>query len=163
MIFNLEKNNNRNLVDVGDLKSYFLKSMITCSNLDRKTVASVVAVFDYLEKVFTEKQPKSGTVYPISILDAFLNKEMKRVLKKNQSLDKKKKEAVLGLDDEAEILLPHFTSEQIVQLQELIQTQNETIKKAFEEAVKKISINVVAEAPKPKNEPKAKGQASANS
>lgn len=158
MIFNLEKNNNRSLIDIGDLKSYFLKSIITCRQIDRKTVASVVAIFDYLEKVFIEKQPKAGTVYPIVIQEAFLNKELKRVLKKNQSLDKKKGE-VLGLDEEAEILLPHFTEEQIAQLQSLIQAQNEAIKRTFEESVKKITVNVIAEPANPKKEPeKAKEQ-----
>lgn len=156
MIFNLEKQNNRNLVDIGDLKSYFLKAMITCNALDRKTVASVVAVFDYLEKIFTEKQPKTGTVYPIGIQDAFLIKEMNRILKKNAVLDKKKKDSVLGLDDETEIQLPHFTEEQMNQLNELFISQNEAIKKAFEEAVKKISINVVNEAPAAKKEAKTR-------
>lgn len=161
MIFNLEKNNNRNLADIGDLKAYFLKSMITCKGLNKKTIAAVIAVLDYLENVFGSRQPKSGTVYPIAIQDVFLNKEIKRILKKNSKLDKKKSDQV-DLDEDASIQYPHFTDEQIQQLQELITNQNNDLKITFEEAVKKISINVVTEPPKAQKEPKTnKSQASA--
>ncbi len=153
MIFNLEKNNNRNLADIGDLKAYFLKSMLTCKGLSKKTIAAVIAVLDYLETVFGAKQPKSGTVYPLIIQDVFINKEIKRILKKNAKLDKKKSDQV-DLDEDANTLYPQFTEDQLNQLQELISSQNEALKMTFEEAVKKISINVVAEPPKAQKEPK---------
>lgn len=150
MIFNLEKNNNRTFGDWGDLEASLLKVSLTNKELDRKTVASVIGLLNYITKVFNEKQPKNNTVYPITIQDAFLNKEINRVLKKNAKLDKKKENSLLGLDDESEVLLPVFTTEQVAQLQELINVQNEALKKIYAEAVKNITINVEAPQQPPK-------------
>ncbi len=152
MIFNLEKNNNRNLLDSGDIESFLMKLTIINRKIDKPTLTAIVALLNYIVRVFNEKQPKEKIVYPLAIPDGFLNKEVKRILKKNKKLSKNNI-AIEGLDTEDDILLPCFTADQLEQLNQIMEAQNEALKKIYEESLKNIKINVTAPA---SNIPKAK-------
>ncbi len=98
-----------------------------------------------LQSKFAEKQPRENTLYEVSISDGIFYKELIRVLKENKKeISKKLGDPLVIMDKESYFEKACFTELQIKQLQEELIKQNTELQKVFEEAVKKIQINVTA-------------------
>lgn len=125
MIFNIEKNANRYLIDTGDVTAYLLNLSATSKFLDKATLASIVAVIGYLTTRFDEAQPKEKNVLQLQVPELFLSKEITRIYKKNQHLSKRSGE-VLDFDDEHKQIEEAQTA-QLLQIHELLTEQKETL------------------------------------
>ena len=145
MKFNVIRIGNRDFVDMGDLNVFLYDLSLKDKHLDKSTLATIVSADNYIKSKFAEKQPRENTLYEVSISDGIFYKELIRVLKENKKeIPKKLGDPLVIMDKEYYIEESCFTVLQIKQLQEELKKQNIELQKVFEEAVKKIQINVTA-------------------
>lgn len=151
MIFNLEKNNNRDMIDKGDLKSCLLM-LSSSTRLHSPTVAVIVKLLDFLSENFNRNQPKDKTVIPTYIVDYNLLHSLNKVYKSNCKLDKKRKKKKIAseelqgiIDLEPKPVDEGFNSKQVNQIKALNQEQNELMQKLLLELAKTIKTPAVKE------------------
>ncbi len=145
MKFNLIRIGNRDFIDLGDLNTFLYDLSLKDNKLDRSTLATIVSADNYIKSKFAEKQPRENTLYEVSIPSGIFYKELDRVHKENKKeLPKKPGDPLFIIDKESYIEESRFTELQIKQIHEELKKQNLELQKVFEEAVKKIQINVTA-------------------
>lgn len=148
MIFNLERKNNRNMLDLGDNISFLLTLTATNKHLDPITVITIIAAYKRIDAEFNKGNPKEGIIEPVKLPQAFLEKEIAKVYNDNLKLRKKKgKEPEAIILNETEEVEQEFNLRQLEQLQSLLKLQNQTIT----EIVKSIVLATI-----PKEEAKKK-------
>ena len=144
MIFNLEKNNNRDMIDKGDLKSCLLM-LSSSTRLHKATIAVIVKLLDFLSENFNRNQPKDKMVIPTYIVDYNLLQSLNKVYKSNCKLDKSRKKKKMAsqelqgiIDLEPKPIDEGFNNKQLNQIKTLVQEQNELIQKLLIEFAKAI-------------------------
>lgn len=153
MILNVLKINNRDFIDVRDLKAALL-IMSSSTKADTPTMAVVVKFIDHINEVFNTNQPRSDIVTPTNVIEYNLFDKLNEVYHQNVKKEKKKKK---GKNDNEELqglvsLEPPmpvddgFTDKQLTQIKKLVQEQNELIQKLLLELAKSVKSPVAAEA-----------------
>ncbi len=169
MIFNLQKNNTRNSIDIGDFRSFCLTLANTSKYLDRPTLAVIVEILDFISKAFDYQHPQNNILQSIEINQYSLKKALRKVYEQNKKLTKKK--STIELEELAPPPNPDditLNAKQLKQIEELLKPLlkevQTTIQTSLLEVAKKIlgSIEKPVE-PAPGPEPgKKKGTASAS-
>lgn len=143
MKFNVIRIGSRDFVDLQDLNASYYNMALTNNGPNRETLATVVSGNNFIASKFAEQQPKEHAVYEVNVADAIFYKEILRVFKENKKrLPKKPGEEVYIVDPETYTVDKNFTEQQLKQLEELLASQSEEIKKIFGDAVAKIKITV---------------------
>ncbi|MCM1557889.1 MAG: hypothetical protein NC087_10260 [Anaeroplasma bactoclasticum] len=163
MIFNLQKNNTRNSIDIGDLRSYCLSLANTSKHLDRPTLAVIVEILDFISKIFDSYHPREREVVCISINEYNLKTTIKKSYKRNQKLSKKK--SVIELEEITPPPNPEdivFNQKQLKQIEELIKAPLKDTKETIQSSLLEVTKKILSSVEKPLEQAKTKkGQASA--
>lgn len=163
MIVNLQKNNTRNSIDIGDFRSYCLSLANTSKHLDRPTLAVMVEILDFISKTFDLYHPREKEVICINVNEHNLNDAIKNSYKKNQKLSKGKQP--LELEDVTPPPNPEdvvFNQKQIKQIEEAIKTPIKDAQTLIQNALLEVTKKILSSVEKPAEEIKTKkGQASA--
>lgn len=140
MKFNVIRIGNRDFIDLGDSKSFYLDLSMSNKKSDKPTLATVISANNFIQAKFSELQPQERTIYEVSIPDGLFYKEIKRISKLNKKrLKKASEDELTTIDTESYLTEQQFSETQLNQLQELLKVQN----KDFVEAVKNnIKINI---------------------
>lgn len=163
MIFNLQKNNTRNSIDINDYKGYVLYLLNTTKHLDRPTLAVVAETLSYISKVFDSMHPREKEVYYMPINEYNLTRQLRKVYRKNLKLSKKKHplefEEITPPPNPEDVV---FNQKQLKQLEESIKAPLNATEIAIQGALLEVTKKILASLEKPAEKPKKKdGQASA--
>lgn len=157
MIFNLQKNNTRNLIDIGDFRSYCLMLANTSKYLDRPTLAVIVEVLDFISKSFDAQHPHEKEVIYLNINDYALKSAIQKIYKTNSKLSKKK--SVIELEDIAPPPNPNdvtLNAKQLKQIDELLKAQLKEVQTTLQASLLEVTKKILASVEKPVEAVKSK-------
>lgn len=139
MIFDLEKNNNRDMCDLGDIEAYLFYLSNTNKHLCSVTIITIIATIRHIRAEFNRTSPKEKVAEAIDIPSALLDKEIARVYNNNLKLLKKKgkQEPEPIIIEESTEAVVEFTEEQLTQLNTLLNDKILDLKSFFAESLKK--------------------------
>ncbi len=165
MIFNLQKNNTRNSIDIGDFRSYCLTLANTSKYLDRPTLAVIVEILDFISKAFDYQHPQEKVVQAIEINQYLLKKSLKKVFEKNKKLTKKK--STIELEEITPPPNPEdvtLNAKQLKQIEELLIPLLKEVQTTLQASLLEVTKKILGSIEKPVElEPgKKKGTASAS-
>lgn len=162
MIFDLERKNNRNMLDIGDIVSYLQDLIITNNKLDKVTIIAVIESLKFVDAEFNRSNPKENILECINIPKGFLIKEVAKVYNNNLKLVKTKKgeEPQAIILEEPSIDDIEFNDKQLEQLDGLLTLQNQNIQQIVIQVVQQLIEYLKKDSKATQTKPKEKVKAS---
>lgn len=150
MIFNLQKNNTRNSIDIGDFRSFCLTLANTSKYLDRPTLAVMVEILDFISKAFDYQHPQNNILQSIEINQYSLQKALKQVYDKNRKLTKKK--STIELEEITPPPNPEdvtLNAKQLKQIEELLKTLLKDLQTTLQTSLLEVTKKILGSIEKP--------------